>query len=67
MSALALEMHKISKRFDATQSLDGVSIALDKGEKHAQVGANSAGKSTLIKMIAGIDPPDGHARAEVVA
>ena len=32
MSALALEMQKISKRFDATQALDGVSIGLHMGE-----------------------------------
>ena len=67
MSALALETQKISKRFDATQSLEGVSIALHKGEVNALVGGNSAGKSTLIKIMAGIHPPEQRARVEVVA
>jgi ABC-type sugar transport system ATPase subunit len=67
MSALALEMLKISKRFDATQAVDGVSIALHKGEVHALVEGSGAGKSTLIKIMAGIHPRDQRARVEVVA
>ena len=67
MSALPLEMQKVSKRFDGTQALKGVSIALHKGEVHVLVGRNGAGKSTLIKIMAGIHSPDQRARAEVVA
>jgi ABC-type sugar transport system ATPase subunit len=67
MSELALEMLKISKRFDATQALDRVSVALHKGEVHALVGGNGAGKSTLIKIMTGIHAPDQRARVEVVA
>jgi ABC-type sugar transport system ATPase subunit len=67
MSALALEMQKVSKRLDATQALNGISIALHKGELHALVGRNGAGKSILIEIMAGIHPPDQRAGAEVVA
>jgi rhamnose transport system ATP-binding protein len=56
--APALEMNGISKRFDATQALDGVSLTLYPGEVHALVGENGAGKSTLIKIMTGIHPPD---------
>ena len=55
---VALELSNISKRFDATQALDGVSVTLREGEVHALVGENGAGKSTLIKIMTGIHSPD---------
>ncbi|MGH2489113.1 MAG: sugar ABC transporter ATP-binding protein [Candidatus Limnocylindria bacterium] len=51
-------MRDISKRFDATQALDGVSLSLFPGEVHALLGENGAGKSTLIKVMTGIHAPD---------
>src|SRR5581483_9875836 len=53
-----LEMRNISKRFDTTQALDDVSLALYPGEIHALLGENGAGKSTLIKIMTGVHPPD---------
>lgn len=53
-----LEMRHISKRFDATQALDDVSLALYPGEVHAVIGENGAGKSTLIKIMTGVHQPD---------
>ncbi len=53
-----LEMVDISKRFDATQALDGVSLKLYPGEVHAVIGENGAGKSTLIKIMTGVHRPD---------
>lgn len=53
-----LEMRHISKRFDATQALEDVSLDLYPGEVHALLGENGAGKSTLIKIITGIHQPD---------
>ncbi|RME80628.1 MAG: sugar ABC transporter ATP-binding protein, partial [Caldilineae bacterium] len=47
-------MRHISKRFDATQALDDVSLSLYPGEVHALIGENGAGKSTLIKILTGI-------------
>src|SRR6266446_2521729 len=48
----------ISKRFGATQALDGVSLELLPAEAHALVGENGAGKSTLVKILAGVHQPD---------
>src|SRR5437762_9437571 len=53
-----LEIVGISKRFDATQALDNVSLKLYPGEVHALLGENGAGKSTLIKIMTGVHQPD---------
>src|SRR6266852_2069170 len=56
--SLALEIRGMSKRFDATQALDNVSLTLYAGEVHTLLGENGAGKSTLIKIMTGVQPPD---------
>ena len=53
-----MEMSGVSKRFDATQALDDVSLTLYPGETHALLGENGAGKSTLIKVMTGLHSPD---------
>jgi rhamnose transport system ATP-binding protein len=53
-----LEIRGIAKRFDATQALEDVSLALYAGEIHALLGENGAGKSTLIKIMTGVHQPD---------
>jgi rhamnose transport system ATP-binding protein len=56
--APVMELTGVSKRFDATQALDDVSLTLYPGETHALLGENGAGKSTLIKVMTGIHSPD---------
>ena len=48
----------VSKRFGATQALNDVSIEINSGEVLALLGANGAGKSTIIKILAGIYSAD---------
>ena len=58
MSAL-LEIENLDLYYGDAQALDQVSLAVDEGKIVAIVGANGAGKSSLIRTIAGIEKPRG--------
>jgi branched-chain amino acid transport system ATP-binding protein len=49
----ALELHRVTKRFGATEILRGVDLAIVRGERHALIGPNGAGKSTLFDLVSG--------------
>ena len=53
-----LELEKVSKRFGPVQALDRVDFAVHAGEVIGLVGDNGAGKSTMVKTIAGIHSAD---------
>ncbi|HEU4675757.1 MAG TPA: sugar ABC transporter ATP-binding protein [Motilibacteraceae bacterium] len=50
----AVTVRGASKRFGATQALDGVDLDVMPGSVLALLGQNGAGKSTLIKVLAGV-------------
>jgi D-xylose transport system ATP-binding protein len=54
-----LELEGVSKRFGPVQALDRVDFAVRAGEVVGLVGDNGAGKSTMVKTIAGIHSADG--------
>ncbi len=52
-----VRLESVSKRFGAVTALDGLSFGIRRGEVHAVVGGNGAGKSSLMKLLAGVERP----------
>ena len=53
MSA-ALELRNVSKRYGGAIALSDVGFAVEPGEVHGLIGENGAGKSTMMKLLAGV-------------
>ncbi len=53
-----LNLESVSKAFDIRALLDSVSLGVNEAERIGVVGRNGGGKSTLLKVMAGIEPPD---------
>ena len=53
-----LNLESVSKAFDIRALLDGVSLGVNEAERIGVVGRNGGGKSTLLKVMAGIEAPD---------
>jgi len=50
----ALELRGVAKSFGAVVALSSGSLRLENGSIHALIGENGAGKSTIVKIIAGL-------------
>lgn len=53
-----LRVRNLSKSFLGVKALDSVQLNLRKGEVHALMGENGAGKSTFMKILMGLLAPD---------
>jgi ribose transport system ATP-binding protein len=56
--ALAVAMRGVSKAFGGAQALVDVDLEVERGEVHALLGGNGAGKSTILKILNGVHVPD---------
>jgi ribose transport system ATP-binding protein len=54
----AFSLDGISKRFGEVTALDNVSLTLNEGEVLGLIGQNGSGKSTIMKVMAGLHRPD---------
>jgi ribose transport system ATP-binding protein len=55
---IALELRGVDKQFGGTKALDGASLTVRIGSVHALLGGNGSGKSTAIKILAGVHEAD---------
>ncbi|SEP21075.1 ATP-binding cassette domain-containing protein [Amycolatopsis saalfeldensis] len=53
-----VEITGLRKSFDAVRALQGVDLRLAAGEVTALLGDNGAGKSTVVRCLTGVHPPD---------
>ena len=54
-----IELKEVSKQYGSRRVLANVSLAVEEGEFVCVVGASASGKTTLMKIVAGLVPPDG--------
>jgi sulfate/thiosulfate transport system ATP-binding protein len=55
---VSIHVENISKRFGDAVALDDVSLEVESGSLTALLGPSGGGKSTLLRVIAGLDTPD---------
>jgi ATP-binding cassette subfamily F protein uup len=59
MASPLLQLRDIALTFGGTPLLSGAELSVGPGERVALVGRNGTGKSTLLKIAAGLVEPDG--------
>ena len=57
-SAPFLDVVNVHKRFGGVHALRGINLSIQRGRIYHLLGENGCGKSTLIKIISGAQPPD---------
>jgi len=62
-ASLAIETHRLTRRFEAQLAVDSLSLQVPRGSFYGFLGENGAGKSTTISMLTGLlAPSSGTAR-----
>ena len=55
---IEIELNNVKKNYGLKNVLDGVSFEVKTGERISLIGENGSGKSTVLKIISGIEKQD---------
>ena len=55
---MSIALEGVTKRYAGQVTVDGVSLEVEQGELFVLLGASGSGKSTVLRLIAGLIPPD---------
>jgi ABC-type Fe3+/spermidine/putrescine transport system ATPase subunit len=56
---MILQVRNLTRQYGPTKAVDGISFDIERGEVLTLLGPSGCGKSTTLRMIAGLDHPDG--------
>ena len=51
----SIEMKNVVKRFDKTEVIKGLNLSIKDGERLILLGSSGCGKSTILRMISGLE------------
>jgi ATP-binding cassette subfamily F protein 3 len=61
---MVLELKHVRKAYGTTRVFDDVNLHIERGDRIALIGPNGVGKSTLMRMLSGVESPDSGTRTE---
>jgi len=61
---MVMELKHVSKAYGATRVFADVNLHVERGDRIALIGPNGVGKSTLMRMLSGVERPDTGERIE---
>jgi ATP-binding cassette subfamily F protein 3 len=61
---MVLELRGISKAYGTRRVFAATTLHIERGDRIALIGPNGVGKSTLMRMLSGVEPPDTGTRTE---
>jgi ATP-binding cassette subfamily F protein 3 len=59
-----LDIRGVSKAYGTREVFKGINLHIERGDRIALIGPNGVGKSTLMRMLSGVEAPDSGTRTE---